>query len=162
MASKSEVVHLGCYNIHQKRTDEVQKLFQVLHEKYVPGHSSEIQCQLLKVVAFADYIGFERQKAAQEEVQNAGSPSKRLEGFISAISDFHAQAEWHKVMWHYLFDTKSGADVGTLYHARNEIKARNVTKNPHDNFFAASDLLQKVWRGLFCSRSPTLLQNEWH
>ena len=149
MRSKSEVVHLGCYDTDQKRTDEVQKLLQELHENYVPGHSSEVDCQPFKVIAFADYLGFERQKAAQEEVQNASSPSERLEGFISAISDFHAQAEWHKVMWHYLFDTKSGADVGTLYHARNEINARNVTKDPHDNFFAASDLLQKYGEAYF-------------
>ena len=44
-------------------------------------------------------------------------------------------------MWHYLFNTKSGNEVGTLYHARQVLKLRNVTKDPHGNFYAAEGLL---------------------
>jgi len=46
-------------------------------------------------------------------------------------------------MWHHLHSTQSAKDVGTLYAARNILEARNVTADPKDNFYAASDLLEK-------------------
>lgn len=48
---------------------------------------------------------------------------------------------YFQVIWYYLYDTKSGTDVGTMYHARQLLNARNVTHNPHDDFFAASDFV---------------------
>ena len=70
-----------------------------------------------------------------------------MEGFVSALSDFQAQATWHKVAWFYLYDTLTGREVGTLYHAREATKSRNVTKDPHDDFYAAEDLLDKFING---------------
>ena len=88
---------LGCYDIDQKVTDEVGELLREFHAKYVPNHNEEEQTTPEKVVAFADYLGFERQKAAQSQVRDARTPSERLEGWISGLSDFHAQAVWHNV-----------------------------------------------------------------
>ena len=42
-----------------------------------------------------------------------------------------------------MYDTSSARDVGTIYHARNVIDARNVTKDPKNNYYAASELLDK-------------------
>ena len=43
----------------------------------------------------------------------------------------------------HLYSTSSGRDPGTLYHARNLISARNVTKDPSKNYYAASEFLDK-------------------
>ncbi|VDI25295.1 Hypothetical predicted protein [Mytilus galloprovincialis] len=49
-----------------------------------------------------------------------------------------------KVIWKLLYSTSSARDQGTLYAARNTINARNVTQDPADDFYAASDLVEKV------------------
>lgn len=51
-----------------------------------------------------------------------------------------------QVIWHYLYDTSSCRDKGTLYAAQNVIDARNVTDNPHNNFYACSEFVNKVTR----------------
>ena len=38
----------------------------------------------------------------------------------------------------------SARDTGTLYAARNTLNARNVTKDPSDDFYASEDLIEKV------------------
>ena len=48
------------------------------------------------------------------------------------------------MIWHHLYNTSSARDIGTLYQARNAINARNVTKDPHSNYYAASEFLDKV------------------
>lgn len=47
------------------------------------------------------------------------------------------------MIWFHLYHTSSARDVGTLYQARNAINARNVTKDPTNNYYAASELLDK-------------------
>ena len=127
--------HLGCYNTDQKKTDEVQKLLEHLHLKYVPESIDTSPQSQLKIVAFADYLGSERQKATQLQVQDGLTPSERLQGITSAISNFNALAEWQKKLCDYLYDKKSGGDVCTLCHARRLINARNVTKDAQSNYY---------------------------
>lgn len=56
-----------------------------------------------------------------------------------------------QVIWHHLYDTSSCRDKGTLYAARNMIDARNVKDNPHNNFYACSEFLNKVTKAyLIC------------
>ena len=43
----------------------------------------------------------------------------------------------------HLYSTSSVRDPGTLYHARNLISARSVTKDPSKNYYAASEFLDK-------------------
>ena len=73
-----------------------------IHSKFVAGHSDDISDhpdkKVPRTILFADYLGFERQKKAQANVQDARTPTKRLEGFVSGLTDFHAQAEWLKVL----------------------------------------------------------------
>lgn len=38
----------------------------------------------------------------------------------------------------------SACDIGTFYAARNTLNARNVTKDPADDFYASADLVEKV------------------
>lgn len=42
-----------------------------------------------------------------------------------------------------MYSTYSARDTGTLYQARNLIDARNVTNNPANNYYAASEFLDK-------------------
>lgn len=148
MKQKTKKTQLGCFAYDQKKVDDVLKFLSEIHQSYVPNHSDgeEIDHKPNKVIMFADYLGFERQKAGISEVQDARTPSKRLAGVISAMSDFHAQAEWHKVCWHYLYDTYTESEIGTLYHAKQATKSKDVTKDPHGNFYAAENLLNKFTR----------------
>lgn len=146
MKQKTQKTQLGLYNYDQKKVDDVQELLTELHSSYVPNHSDTEDTEVPKpkrIILRADYLGFERQKAAQSQVHDARTPSKRLEGFVSALTDFHAQAAWHHVAWSFLYDTLTEREAGTLYHARQVTDSRSVTKDPHDDFYAAEDLLDK-------------------
>ena len=47
-------------------------------------------------------------------------------------------------MWKVLYNTASSKDTGTLYAARNSIHAKNVSKDPASNYYASSDLVDKL------------------
>ena len=66
---------------------------------YVPGHSDDDDANKkpIKVLSGGDYLTFERHKEAQSAMQDARTPSARLEGLLPKIEDFHTQAEWLKV-----------------------------------------------------------------
>lgn len=51
---------------------------------------------------------------------------------------------YFQVIWHHLYDTTSCRDKGTIYAARNLLDARNVSNDPHNNFYACSEFLNKV------------------
>ena len=44
-------------------------------------------------------------------------------------------------MWHCLYDTKSGMEMGTLYQLRNLLSGRNVTTQPKSDVNANQDFL---------------------
>ncbi len=48
-----------------------------------------------------------------------------------------------KMIWYHLYRTLSARDTGTLYQVRNMTDARNVTKDPSNNYYAAKELLDK-------------------
>ncbi len=65
---------------------------------YVPGHDeSSPDCKPEKILSGGDYLTFERHKEAQSAMQDARTPSTRLEGLIPKIEDFHTQMEWMQV-----------------------------------------------------------------
>ena len=70
-----------------------------ISEKYVLYHKPECETKPLKILGFADYLVFERQNDAQMQVEDGRTPSEKLDGLVSALSDFHTQAEWHKVSY---------------------------------------------------------------
>ena len=67
--------------------------------KYVPGHDEKSpDHKPVKVLSGGDYLTFERHKEAQSAMQDARTPSARLEGLIPKIEDFHTQMEWMQVI----------------------------------------------------------------
>ncbi|XP_022783267.1 uncharacterized protein LOC111324048 [Stylophora pistillata] len=147
---KTEKVHLGVLQKNEQHEEDMIDILEFLLP-YVPCHDSGTTGKPVKVLSGGDYLTFERHKEAQSSMQDARTPLSRLEGLIPKVEDFHTQAEWMKVTWHHLYDTISSRDKGTLYAARNMIDARNVTDNPHNNFYACSEFLNKVTRAyLIC------------
>jgi hypothetical protein len=77
---------------------EMIDLLDWIH-KYVPGHSeNDAASKPVKVLSGGDYLTFERHKEAQSAMQDARTPSTRMEGLIPKTEDFHTQAEWTKVL----------------------------------------------------------------
>ena len=67
--------------------------------KYVPGHNENLsESTPVKVLSGGDYLTFERHKEAQSAMQDARTPSARLEGLIPKTEDFHTQMEWMQVI----------------------------------------------------------------
>jgi hypothetical protein len=48
------------------------------------------------------------------------------------------------VIWKILYSTASSKDTGTLHAARNTINAKNVSKDPASNYYASSELIDKL------------------
>ena len=81
---------------NEQHEDDMLDISEWLHP-YVPGHNEESDSKPVKVLSGGDYLTFEHHKEAQSSMQDARTPSARLEGFIPKIEDFHTQAEWLKV-----------------------------------------------------------------
>lgn len=91
-------VKLGVFHKNEQRLEDMQDICKTLHA-YVPFHSNEDNTDKpAKVLSGGDYLTHERQKSAQSLHADGRTPSSRLEGMISKMEDFHAQAEWQKVM----------------------------------------------------------------
>ncbi len=67
--------------------------------KFVPGHDDSENWEAIpeKVLSGGDYLTFERHKQAQSSKRNGRTPSRRLEGLIPKMEEFHNQAELLKV-----------------------------------------------------------------
>ena len=91
-------VHLGVLRKNEQYEEDMIDILQRLHP-YVPGHSDDDDANKkpIKVLSGGDYLTFERHKEAQSAMQDARTPSARLEGLIPKTEDFHTQAEWVKV-----------------------------------------------------------------
>jgi len=99
MQNKTVKKQLGYYDYDQKNTDQILQFMQHLHQVYIPNHTDENDNnnKLQRVILKTDYLGFERQKKVQCHVQDRRTPSKTLEGFVSALFDFHPEPEWLKI-----------------------------------------------------------------
>ena len=91
-------VNLGVLKKNEQYEAEMIDLPEWVHQ-YVPGHSKgdNIASNPIKVLSGGDYLTFERNKEAQAVMQDARTPSTRLEGLVPKIENFLAQAEWTKV-----------------------------------------------------------------
>ena len=89
-------MHLGVINKNETKKDDMIDIVAHLHQ-YTPGHNLETEQTPAKVLSGGDYLTFERQKAAQSAKADGRNPSKRMEGLVSKMEDFHAQAEWQQV-----------------------------------------------------------------
>lgn len=86
---------MGVLKKNEQKEDDMIDILEWLHQ-YVPGHS-ESDSKPTKVLSGGDYLTFERHKEAQSAMQDARTPSARLEGFIPKFEDFHMQCEVLKV-----------------------------------------------------------------
>ncbi len=84
---------MGVLHKNEQYEDDMVEILQWLH-KYVPNHctstdgkESEIK-QPVNTFSGGDYLTFERHKGAQSAMQDARTPSTRLEGLIPKIEDF--------------------------------------------------------------------------
>ena len=66
-------------------------ILEFLHP-YVPCHDPETTRKPVKVLSGGDYLTSERHKEAQSSMQDARTPSSRLEVLIPKVEDFHNQA----------------------------------------------------------------------
>ncbi|XP_063404255.1 uncharacterized protein LOC134687728 [Mytilus trossulus] len=149
MKQKTARINMGVLMKSEQYNEDMTDICEFMH-KYVPGHNEtdDWTKQPQKVLSGGDYLTFERHKQAQSSKRNGRTPTKRLEGLVPKMEEFHNQGELLKlqfqVIWKLLYSTSSARDQGTLYAARNTINARNVTQDPADDFYAASDLVEKV------------------
>ncbi|XP_033113492.1 uncharacterized protein LOC117114067 [Anneissia japonica] len=107
---KTKKVHLGVLKKNESKEEDMLDICKYLH-KYVPNHSDDATSSQkpIKILSGGDYLTFERHKGAQSTMQDARTPSKRLEGLIPKMEDFHQQAEWlDAVCWKQLYDTTVG------------------------------------------------------
>ncbi|XP_070572406.1 uncharacterized protein [Ptychodera flava] len=139
MKQKTEKVHLGVLEKNEQYGDDMLDILDYINQ-YVPKHSDDTP---EKILSGGDYLTFERHKEAQSQKQDSPTAYQCLEGLVAKIEDFHAQAEWQKVIWHHLYSTASSKDIGTLYAARNATNSRNVSSDPHRDFYANAELLDK-------------------
>lgn len=69
---------------------------------YVTGNNEEsAESKPVKVLSGGDYLTFARHKEAQSAMQDARTPSSRLEGLIPKIGDFHAKLSGCRYMYCY-------------------------------------------------------------
>jgi hypothetical protein len=74
-------------------------IYEFIHQ-YVPGHSEDDdkEAKPVQTLSGGDYLTFERHKQAQSGKRNGRTPSKRLEGLVAKMEEFHNQAELLQVI----------------------------------------------------------------
>lgn len=68
-----------------------------MHEAHeiIPGHGSK---NVLRTFFVGDLLTVERSQNAQNDQQDADTPSNRLEGIIPGLADFHTFGNFLEVM----------------------------------------------------------------
>ena len=89
---------MGVLQKNEQYNDQMTDICEFLH-KYVPGTDDTEDWTLKpeKILSGGDYLTFKRHKEAQASKRNGRTPSKRLEGLIPKMEEFHNQAEFLKV-----------------------------------------------------------------
>ena len=86
---------------NEQYNDQMVDILEYAHQ-WVPGHSLEESSAPVRCGFDGDYLTFERAKEAQSSKRNSRTPSRRLWGLISRLSEFHNQAELLTVSKIYL------------------------------------------------------------
>ena len=74
-------------------SDGIFKILNHMHQ-YVPGHDTD---KPSTVISAGDLLSCEREVNCIEEQRNSTTPTKRLEGLMPAIADFHTVANFYQV-----------------------------------------------------------------
>ena len=90
-------VNLGVLHKNEQYEEDMIDILRFVHD-YVPGNNELSESKPVKCLSGGDYLTFERHKEAQSAMQDARTPSSRLEGLIPKIEDFHTQMEWMQVL----------------------------------------------------------------
>lgn len=91
-------INLGVLMKSEQYNEDMTDICEFVH-KFVPGHdeSDDWNKKPYKVLSGGDYLTFERHKQAQSSKRNGRTPSKRLEGLVPKMEEFHNQGELLKV-----------------------------------------------------------------
>ena len=71
-------------------------IYNIMHHlhKYTPGHGTD---KVTPIISAGDLLTCERESSCKAEQSNSTTPSKRLEGLVPVIADFHALANFYQV-----------------------------------------------------------------
>lgn len=91
-------INLGVLMKCEQYNEDMTDICEFLHT-LILGHDSTDDWQKTpdKVLSGGDYLTFVRHKQAQSSKRNDRTPSKRLQGLIPKMEEFHNQAELLKV-----------------------------------------------------------------
>ena len=93
-------VNLGVLMENENTSEGIYNIMHHMHQ-YVPGHDTD---NPTTIVSAGDLLTCERESNCIEEQRNSSTPSRRLEGLMPAIADFHALANYFQVyVYMYLF-----------------------------------------------------------
>ena len=76
---------MGLYDLNENTSSGITKLLKEIHQ-FVPGHGTT---DLLRTITIGDLLTYERQLNGIEHQKDANSATKRLEGLVPGIADFH-------------------------------------------------------------------------
>lgn len=93
---------MGVLKKNECKNEDMVDICKFLHQ-YVPGHDTDSQSKLSKLLSGGDYLSFERHKQAQMSLKDDENPSLRLEGLVPKMEEFHNQAEFLRVCINDLF-----------------------------------------------------------
>ncbi|VDI60313.1 Hypothetical predicted protein [Mytilus galloprovincialis] len=125
--------------------------------KYVPGHNKtdEWTKQPQKVLSGGDYLTFERHKQAQSSKRNGRTPTKRLEGLVPKMEEFHNQGELLKDFREPPNNTVTKGDANTVPFTTFMPSQLELDSIASDFTF----LVAKIWTGQPATtptRSPSI------
>ena len=84
---------MGIIDCNESTTEGIIDIMQFQH-KLLPGHDTD---NILRTLSVGDLLTVERQQNAQEILSDGPTPSKRLEGLIPTLADFHAYGNFLEV-----------------------------------------------------------------
>ena len=107
---------------------------------------TEHRADVRQLLFGGDQLTAARARGAMKAMLNATTSTKRLEGLVPTVEDWHAEVSFLDVIWRYFFNTYSAREHGTLYQLKNLINRTRITKPKHD-FNACDDFFQIVLTG---------------
>ena len=81
-----------------KNEASTEGIIDIMHDQHtmVPGHNTH---NLLRTFSIGDLLTVEREQNAQNDQQDGDSSSKRLEGLIPGLADFHTFGNFLEVLY---------------------------------------------------------------
>ncbi|XP_011679955.2 uncharacterized protein LOC105445739 [Strongylocentrotus purpuratus] len=145
MKKKSEVVNLGVLTSNENTHEGMVEILDHMN-KYVPVETDGTTP--VKIISGGDLLTCERETNTILDRQDSPSPMARWDGLVPVIDDFHTMANFLSAIWTLLYSTSSARDTGTMYAARNFLRAHNVSNDPMKDINASVEFLDKYTEAL--------------